>query len=51
MEFLRKLSLAPERKPEQGLTQNIRLREVTLGLGEGRFTESQKTVAELPPLK
>ena len=49
LEFLRKLSLA--RKPAQHLKQSIKLYEVTLGFGEGHFTENEKIVAELPPLK
>jgi hypothetical protein len=49
LEFLRKLSL--DRKPAQHLVQTIKLYEVTLGFGDGHFTESQKIVAELPSMK
>ncbi len=47
--FLRDLSM--KRKPEQRLTQPIKLVEVTLGFGKGEFTESEKVVAEIPASK
>ncbi len=46
--FLRDRSLT---RPNRDLSQGIKLYEVTLGFGDGHFTESQKVVAQLPPLK
>lgn len=46
--FLRDRSLT---RTNRHLAQGIKLYEVTLGFGDGEFTESQKVVAQLPPLK
>lgn len=46
--FLRERSLT--RTQNRHLSQAIKLYEVTLGFGDGHFTESQKVVAQLPPL-
>lgn len=49
LKFLRDLSL--QRNSDRHLAGAIKLYEVTLGFGDGHFTESQKVVAQLPPLK
>ncbi len=46
LEFLREKSL--KRSPKRQLTQPINLVEVSLGFGDGHFTEKEKVVATIP---